>query len=80
MKRLAVAPFTEYGIWYHRLTIDRKGRLLVSLDYWCTYWVYRMDQIGNDQRHGGGGGGGRRKTIMSADGGETWKLLETEDL
>ena len=69
MKRLAVAPFTEYGIWYHRLTIDRKGRLFVSFDYWSTFWFYRTDHVGK-----------RRKTIMSVDGGETWKLLETRDL
>jgi hypothetical protein len=80
MKRLAVAPFTEYSIWYHRLTIDRKGRLFVSFDYWSTFWYYRVDHFGNTPGRGQAGGGGRRKTIMSADGGETWKLLETRDL
>lgn len=80
MKRLAVAPFTEYSIWYHRLTMDRKGRLFVSFDYWSTFWFYRVDHHGNSPGRGRGGDGGRRKTIMSADGGETWKLLETRDL
>ena len=46
MRRLAVAPFTEYSIWYHRLTMDRKGRLFVSFDYWSTFWFYRMDHAG----------------------------------
>ena len=69
MRRLAVAPFSEYGIWYHRLTIDRRGRLLVSFDVWSTFWFYRTDHIGH-----------RRKTIMSPDGGDTWQLLMTEDL
>jgi hypothetical protein len=69
MQRLAVAPFSEYSIWYHRLTIDRQGRLLVSFDYWSTYWFYRTDHVGN-----------HRKTIFSADGGDTWKLLRTKDL
>ncbi len=69
MQRLAVAPFSEYSIFYHRLTIDRKGRLFVSFDYWSTFWFYRMDHSGN-----------RRKTIFSPDGGNTWKLLETKDL
>ncbi len=80
MKRLAIAPFTEYSIWYHRLTIDREGRLFVSFDYWSTFWFYRMDHFGNTPGRGRGGGSGRRKTIMSADGGNTWKLLETSDL
>jgi hypothetical protein len=69
MRRLAVAPFSEYSIWYHRLTIDRRGRLFVSFDYWSTFWFYRNDHIGN-----------RRKTIMSPDGGESWQLLRTQDL
>jgi hypothetical protein len=62
-------PFTEYSIWYHRLTIDRQGRLLVSFDYWSTYWFYRTDHVG-----------ARRKTMLSADGGDSWQLLRTDDL
>lgn len=80
MRRLAVAPFTEYSIWYHRLTLDRAGRLFVSFDYWSTFWFYRVDHYGHAPGRGQAGGGGRRKTILSADGGETWKLLETSDL
>ena len=80
MKRLAVAPFTEYSIWYHRLTIDRQGRLFVSFDYWSTFWFYRIDHVGHHTRPASPGGAGRRKTILSSDGGESWKLLETSDL
>jgi hypothetical protein len=69
MRRLAVAPFSEYSIFYHRLTIDRKGRIFVSFDYWSTFWFYRTDHWGD-----------RRKTIFSPDGGDTWKLLETKNL
>jgi hypothetical protein len=69
MRRLAVAPFSEYSIFYHRLTIDRKGSLFVCFDYWSTFWFYRTDHQGN-----------RRKTIFSSDGGDTWKLLETKHL
>lgn len=66
---LVAPPFSEYNIFYHRLTIDRKGRLFLSYDHWSTYWFYRADHPGN-----------RRALMTSADGGETWKLAETEDL
>ncbi|NQU19843.1 MAG: BNR-4 repeat-containing protein [Candidatus Nealsonbacteria bacterium] len=60
---LIVPPFSEYSVYYHRLTIDRRGRLFLSYDYWSTYWFYR-----NDHR------GSRRALLTSPDGGETWKL------
>ncbi|MBN1346963.1 MAG: BNR-4 repeat-containing protein [Phycisphaerae bacterium] len=60
---LIVPPLSEYSIFYHRLTIDRKGRLLLSYDYWSTYWFYRTDHFGR-----------RRALMTSSDGGETWKL------
>lgn len=66
---LIVPPFSEYSIFYHRLTIDRKGRLFLSYDYWSTYCFYRTDHAGS-----------RRALLTSSDGGETWKLTETHDL
>ena len=60
---LVVAPFSEYSIFYHRLTIDRKGALFLSYDYWSTFWFYRTDHRGN-----------RRSLLMSPDSGKTWKL------
>ena len=36
---------------------------------WWTYCYYRTDHVGS-----------RRKTILSADGGESWPLLRTDDL
>ncbi len=68
-KILVVAPFSEYSVYYHRLTIDRKGRLFLSYDCWSTHWFYRNDQFGR-----------RRAVLMSPDGGETWKLAATEDM
>jgi len=68
---LVVAPFSEYSIFYHRLTIDRRGRLYLSKDYWSTYWFYR-----NDQR---GGRGHWRSLLTSPDGGESWMLAADED-
>jgi hypothetical protein len=66
---LVVPPFSEYSIFYHRLTVDRLGRLFLSYDYWSTYWFYRTDHPGD-----------RRALMMSADGGKSWRLAETEDL
>jgi len=66
---LIVPPFSEYSVYYHRLTIDRKGRLFLSYDYWSTHWFYRNDRLGR-----------RRTVLMSPDGGDTWKLVETKDL
>ena len=66
---LVVAPFSEYSIYYHRLTIDRTGRLFLSYDYWSTYWFYRIDHRGS-----------RRALLMSRDGGDTWQLAATRDL
>ncbi|MFC1574102.1 BNR-4 repeat-containing protein [Candidatus Latescibacterota bacterium] len=66
---LVVAPFSEYSIFYHRLTIDRKGHLFLSYDYWSTFWFYRTDHRGS-----------RRSLLMSPDGGMTWKLAGAEDI
>ena len=65
---LIVPPFSEYSVYYHRLTIDRRGRLFLSYDYWSTYWFYRNDHRGN-----------RRALMTSPDGGQTWKLAEDRD-
>jgi hypothetical protein len=66
---LAISPFSEYSIFYHRLTLDRQGRLFLSYDYWSTFWFYRNDHPGD-----------RRTLLMSPDGGQTWKLAEDKDL
>ncbi|MDE2999792.1 MAG: BNR-4 repeat-containing protein [Gemmatimonadota bacterium] len=66
---LVVPPFSEYSVFYHRLTIDRTGRLFLSYDYFSTYWFYRNDHPGS-----------RRSLMMSPDRGDTWKLVETSDL
>jgi len=65
---LVVAPFTDYSIYYHRLTIDRRGRLFLSYDYWSTYWFYRMDRPR------------QRALLTSSDGGKAWQLAQGTDL
>ncbi|NLJ35572.1 MAG: hypothetical protein GX358_04965 [candidate division WS1 bacterium] len=70
------SPFSEYSVFYHRLTIDQLGRLFISYDAWSTHWFYRNDIIGETLARQGT----RRALIMSPDGGQTWKMAETEDL
>lgn len=65
---LVVSPFSEYSVFYHRLTIDRTGRLFLSYDYWSTFWFYRNDHVGS-----------RRVLLTSPDGGDTWKLASDKD-
>ena len=65
---LVIAPFSEYSIFYHRLTIDREGTLFLSYDYWSTFWYYRTDHRGN-----------RRSLLMSQDGGNTWNLVPSSE-
>ena len=66
---LVVAPFSEYSVFYHRLTIDHAGRLFLSYDYWSTFWFYRTDHWGS-----------RRALMMSPDAGKTWQLTTMDDL
>ncbi len=65
---LIVPPFSEYSVFYHRLTIDRLGRLFISYDYFTTHWFYRTDRRIT-----------RRSLMMSPDAGRTWKLVGEED-
>jgi hypothetical protein len=68
-RSLVVPPFSEYSVFYHRLTVDRLGRLFLSYDCWSTYWFYRTDHPGD-----------RRALMMSLDGGIHWRLVEASDL
>lgn len=61
---LVIPPLSEYSVFYHRLTIDRAGRLFLSYDYWSTFWFYRTDCHGS-----------RRALMMSPDSGQTWQLV-----
>ena len=56
-------PFADYSVFYHRLTIDRKGALYLSYSYWSTYWFYRNDGISS------------RALLKSTDGGQTWAYV-----
>ena len=66
---LIVSAFSEYSVFYHRLTIDREGALYLSYDYWSTFWFYRTDRRET-----------RRALLTSNDAGGYWKLATMKDL
>jgi hypothetical protein len=67
---LVVGAVPGYSIWYHKLTVDRLGDLWLSYSYYTSDDSYqsRFQDLYN-----------HRAVIVSRDGGETWKLAETED-
>ncbi len=67
---IVVPPRPGYSIYYHKLTIDRRGRLYLSYSYLTEDATYQSDFP--DLYH-------HRALVMSADGGRTWKLVETSD-
>lgn len=74
-KILVMPPMADYSIYYHRLTIDRDGKLFLSYDYWSTLWFYRNDQRGAVPAGSGRPGAGwGRAVLTSGDGGNTWSL------
>lgn len=68
---LVVPPVPGYSIYYHKLTLDRRGRLFLSYSYYTADTTYQDDYP--ELYH-------HAAVITSADGGETWKLAETADL
>lgn len=72
---LVAPPLSEYSIYYHRLTVDRQGALLLSYDYWSTMWFYRNDQRGPVAAGSGRPGRGWGRTVLiSPDNGRQWLL------
>jgi hypothetical protein len=70
---LVAPPFSEYGIYYHRLTVDRAGDPFLSYEYWSTMWFYRNDQRGPVAAGSGRPGRGwGRAVLTSPDGGDQW--------
>ncbi|NUQ00213.1 MAG: BNR-4 repeat-containing protein, partial [Armatimonadetes bacterium] len=68
---LVVPVRPGYSIYYHKLTIDRRGRLFLAYGYLTQDATYQADFP--EQYHD-------PAVLVSADAGETWKLAETADL
>jgi hypothetical protein len=58
-----------YSIYYHKLSIDRAGGLWLSYNHWTNH-AYQQDFPGRYHH---------RAMMSSSDGGDTWKLAQTED-
>ncbi len=67
---LVIPPLPGYSIYYHKLTIDRLGDLWLSYSYLTSNQTYQ-GQFPHQYHH--------RAVIVSRDGGETWKLAESDD-
>ncbi|MFW6108385.1 MAG: BNR-4 repeat-containing protein [bacterium] len=66
---LVVAPVPGYSIFYHKLALDRRGRLFLSYSHWSTSEPYKSLP-------------GRYHypaVLCSRDGGSTWHLATTAD-
>ncbi len=66
---LVIAPVPGYSIFYHKLALDRRGRLFLSYSYWSTDKAYESLP-------------GRYhfpSLLCSRDGGTTWHLATTGD-
>jgi len=67
----AVSPLPSYSVFYHRLTVDRKGWLYLSFDYWSTWSPYRESYPNAAPR---------RLILSSTDNGKSWQLVTKERL
>lgn len=73
-KSLVAAPVTGYGIFYHKLAIDRRDNLYLSYSYFShQVEPYKTMLEGNDKRYT------LRSMMTSRDRGDTWDLAVTED-
>lgn len=70
---LVVPPVPNYSIYYHKLSIDRLGRLFLSYSYRSSQEPYGVDFDNAAREHPW------RSMLMSDDGGTTWRIPTTED-
>ncbi len=61
----------RYSVYYHKLAVDRVGRLFLSFSYFD--WELNEQATDPDERYW------RRMVIVSDDGGDEWKLAGNRD-
>ena len=68
---LVVPPLPNYSIYYHKLTVDRRGRLFLAYSYLSGEASYQ-DDFPNRYHH--------PALLVSTNRGATWKLADTDDV
>lgn len=68
--KLVVPPFPGYSVYYHQLSIDRRGRLFLAYHYRAGHSIYRADLPGAENHPA---------MLMSDDAGRTWHLVTLGD-
>jgi len=63
-------PNDAYGIYYHKLALDHRGRLFVSLSYLSGYELTYPIRPGRYFQ---------RTVLASDDAGSTWRIATTAD-
>ena len=74
-RQFLLPALPHYSIYYNRLTIDRRGRLYLSYDYWPTWTAYRAEL----RSLAPAGIGMGRALLASDDGGIHWYVVEDDD-
>ncbi len=69
-KPLVIPPLPNYSIYYHKLTIDRRGRLFIAYSYFSGQEAYQSDWPSPYLNSA---------VQTSSDGGRTWRLATTQD-
>jgi hypothetical protein len=92
MGDLVVPKPTHYSIWYHKLTMDRRGVLFLAYFYYSHHLTpkecaaYKRKWPDEDVTCGEGTEGEAGITahdpvmLISGDGGDTWKIATTSDV
>jgi len=66
---LVIPPMPDYCIYYHKLAVDRTGRVFLSYSHWNETEGYNGSQYRYQFR----------AMLYSPDGGDTWDLVDTPD-
>ena len=67
---MVIPAVPGYSIYYHKLTVDRRGTLYLAYEYYSGEEHYRYTYLAYNPH---------RAVLVSRDGGDTWKLAETAD-
>lgn len=67
----ALPALPGYTVYYHRVTVDRNGKVYLSMDYWPTWSIYRESYRDSNKNKSSG----KNRLVFTSADGEAWKLL-----